>query len=293
MEKYIDLHTHSIYSEGILSCRELLQLARKYRIGVLSLTDHNVIDGVPEIMELGKKLKIKVIPGVELYTYYQNKGLHLLAYNFKLEDNELKHALQKLKKAHLQKVKTSLVNLKKAGFIIEEQRIFNHPSHYPGAVHIMKEIERHPANRKKMDRELPPKYHNYFGKVYYYLGKNASGYLKQSELPILKAIKLIKKAGGIAVLAHPGQQLTFEEDKIIHILIKGGLDGLEVLSPYHNWYQIEHYLKMAVKHRLLITGGSDFHGYVKIRGQNIINKQWDYYKIPYRLYRGWRKLINN
>ncbi|PIY96882.1 MAG: hypothetical protein COY66_02475 [Candidatus Kerfeldbacteria bacterium CG_4_10_14_0_8_um_filter_42_10] len=293
MEKYIDLHIHSVYSEGALSCAEILKLADRNNIKVLALTDHNVIDGVPEITKLSRRYKIKVLPGVEIYTHYQGRALHLLGYNFRLGDTELSRALKELQKNHINKVKRSIADLKRRGFVINEEKIFQNPSKQLGAIHILAEIEKYPENKCKIRKEIPSLYNDYLGKIHHYLGKGRAGYFELSQLPLLKAIQLIKKAGGQAVLAHPGQQLIFKEDKVIPALVKGGLDGLEVLSPYHNWHQIEHYLKMAVQYRLLITGGSDFHEYVKIKGQAIINKQWDYYKIPYRLYRDWQKMINN
>lgn len=291
MEKYIDLHTHSTYSEGILGCRQLLQSARKYQIKVLALTDHNVIDGVPEIMELGKQLKIKVVSGVEIYTQYRGEELHLLGYNFKLGDTVLARSLKKLQKNHIRQVQKSITNLKKEGFIIDEEKIFQNFSKQLGVIHILEEIERHPKNRNKIKKEIPPRYDNFFGKVYYYMGKNKPGYFKLSKLPILEAIDMIKKAGGIAVLAHPGQQLTFDQDNLIHDLEKKGLSGLEVLSPYHNWRQIEHYQRIAEENKLVITGGSDFHRPLKGLKKGLIKIHWDYLKVPYRIYNNLRKIL--
>ena len=284
MDKYIDLHVHSTYSEGVLTCQQLLELARKNQISVLSLTDHNVIDGVPEITELSKKYKIRIVPGVEIYTRHQNKGLHLLGYNFQLGDTELSRSLKRLRQDHLEKVRQSIANLKKQGFTIEAETIFNNQSLYLGAVHILKELEKHPENQEKINEELPPDQNNFFGKIYYYFGQGQPAYLPQSELPTKKAIDIIKQSGGLSVLAHPGQQLTFEEDNIIHDLVQNGLNGLEAISPYHNWHQIEHYQKMALKNNLLVTGGSDYHTDIDFSKKELIKRQWDYLKIPYTIY---------
>jgi len=289
MIKYIDLHTHSVYSEGVLNCQQLLQLASKYQIKVLSLTDHNVIEGVPKITKLSKRYRITIIPGVEIYTHYKNKKLHLLAYNFKLGDTPLSRSLLKLQDDHITEIKRSIAKLKEAGFVLDEKKIFKNPSRYLGAIHLLQEIERHPQNQKKIKKEISVRHNNFFGKIYFYMGRGKPGYLSLSELPILQAIDIIKKSGGIAVLAHPGQQLTFEEDHLIFDLIKGGLDGLEVLSPYHNWHQIEHYQKLALENNLLFTGGSDFHRPLNLSQKETITKQWDYYKIPYSVYLNLKK----
>ncbi|MFA6099140.1 MAG: PHP domain-containing protein [Patescibacteria group bacterium] len=289
---YIDLHTHSVYSEGALSCRELLGAASKYGIKVLSLTDHNVIDGVPEITRLAEEHKIKIIPGVEIYTRHQNKGFHLLGYNFKPGKTVLADSLIVLQADHQQKVRQTVAELIKQGFIINAESLFSGPSRYLGVVHLIKELEKNPANLKKMEVELPPAENNYFGKVYHYFGYGQPAYLPQSELPTAEAIDIIKKSGGLAVLAHPGQQLTFEEDPIIGDLIKNQLDGLEVLSPYHNWRQVEHYQKMALDNNLIITGGSDYHTDVDISKKELIKKQWDYFKVPYEIYKNLNRNLN-
>jgi hypothetical protein len=242
-------------------------------------------------MELGKKEKIKIIPGVEIYTTYKGQEFHLLGYNFKLGDTQLDRALKKLQTDHISRVQNSIDNLKKEGLIINEERIFKNSSKQLGAIHILEEIERHPKNIKKMEKETPKKYNNYFGKVYYYMGKDRPGYFELSKLPTLKAIDIIKKEGGIAVLAHPGQQLTFNQDNVIIGLAKKGLSGLEVLSPYHNWRQIEHYQRIAEENNLAITGGSDFHRPIKGLKKGLIKIHWDYLKVPYQIYNNLSKIL--
>lgn len=291
MERYIDLHIHSVYSEGALSCPQLLGLARKNRMAVLSLTDHNVVDGLPEIVTLAKQYKIKIITGVEIYSRHKNKGLHILGYNFPLGQTALSQSLSELQQDHLEKVKQSINALKKQGFIIDQEEIFKNQSRYLGVVHILRELEKYPENSEKMNREIQPQQNNFFGKIYHYFGAGQPAFLPQSELPATKNIDIIKQSGGIAILAHPGQQLTFEEDKIILDLIKNGLNGLEVLSPYHNWHQIEHYQKMALENHLAITGGSDFHTDIDFAKQEIIKRQWDYFKVPYSVYLNFKKYL--
>lgn len=291
MGQYIDLHTHSVYSEGVLTCQQLLKSASKNQIAVLSLTDHNVIDGSLEISELSKKYDITVISGVEIYTRYKNRGLHLLGYNFRLGNTPLNQSLKERQQDHLKKVKQSMTSLIKLGFTLDAERIFNCPSLYLGIVHILKELEKYPENQKKMEKELAPQENNYFGKVFHYFGQGQPAYLPQSELPTEKAIDIIKKSGGLAVLAHPGQQLSFEGDNIIYDLIKKGLDGLEVASPYHNWHQIEHYQKLSLKNNLLITGGSDYHTDIGFSKKEPIKRQWDYFKVPYIIYENLKKYL--
>jgi len=284
MPQYIDLHTHSVYSEGSLTCQQLLKLAHQQNISVLSLTDHNVIDGLTEIINLSKQFGITVIPGVEIYTRYKGHGLHLLGYNFDLQKTTLADSLADLQKDHLQKVEISIKNLVRLGFKISFDDVLKNKSRYLGVIHILKELEKQPENVTKIKKALPDKHLNYFSKVFFYFGKGQSAYLPQSELPTEEAVDIIKKSGGLAVLAHPGQQLTHEQDNIIVDLAKAGLDGLEAISPYHNWHQIEHYQRLAQRNDLIITGGSDYHADLSPDKGNAITKQWDYFRIPMSVY---------
>ena len=293
MERYIDLHTHSIYSEGVLDCKKLVTLAKKHNIKVMALTDHNVIDGVTEITELAKKIGIKIIPGVEIYTNYNNKGLHLLGYNFRSGKSALSATMEKLQAGHRPQVLRSIKNLRSRGFIIDEERLFNSPSRYLGAVHLLREMENHPENVVKMAKELPAGQNHYFGKVYFYFGHGQPAYFANAELPTPEAIDIIKQSGGFSVLAHPGQQLTYEEDGVILKLIKEGLDGVEVLSPYHNWHQTEHYQVAAIKNNLLITGGSDYHADIDYTKKELVKRQWEYFKVPYNIYLDLTNRIKN
>lgn len=292
MEQYIDLHMHSIYSEGVKNCQELLEQARQHGLAVISLTDHDVIDGVPEIVALSKKYNIKVITGVELYTRHAGRGLHLLGYNFSIGETILAGALRKIQTEHLVHVKHTIAKLEKQGFRLDAGRIFADPSRYLGVVHLIRSLEQIPANRKKIKKDLGPASQDYFTKVVRYFGESQPAYLPQIELPTMEAIDMINKSGGVAVLAHPGQQLAFEGDHLILDLVKKGLRGLEVLSPYHDWHQIEHYQRLALAHNLLITGGSDYHTDLDYSKRELIKRQWDYFKVPYAVYERLKSQIN-
>lgn len=285
MNRYIDLHVHSHWSEGALSCRELLDYAQRCSFSVIALTDHNVIDGVPELEQLAKPYRIKTLPGVELYVQHHGRDLHLLGYGFRPGQTPLAAQLRKLQALHHQDITRTLSTLERRGYLVNEKRLFSGPSRYLGAVHLLKEIESFPANRRKIERALTTAQRNYFQKVYFFFGKTGLAPLPQPSLPAEKAIGIIKQSGGLAILAHPGQQLTFEQDSIIYELILAGLDGLEVLSPYHNWHQIEHYQKMTIEKKLLLTGGSDYHTDIDYMKHVLVKRQWDYFKVPYAVYK--------
>lgn len=284
MEQQIDLHTHSHYSGGERSCSDLLKLAEENNVSVLSITDHNVIDGVDEAIDCADEFGIHVVPGVEIYTRYRNQNLHLLGYNFELGDTELSRTLRKLQEENEHNVRQSIHNLQEQGFTIDEAKIFKSPSINRGVLHIIKEIEQYPKNVKKMRRELPTDKQDFFGKVKFYMGYDKPAALRVSELPTDEAIETVRRSGGFTILAHPGQQLNYEGNELILELVEVGLEGIEILSPYHSWHQIEHYQKFALKHKLLVTGGSDYHGDIDFTKKESVRRQWDYFSVPYSIY---------
>lgn len=285
MPEYADLHLHSHYSEGSLSCSEIIQQAKRRKIKVLSLTDHNGIEGVSEITEWGKKAKIKVIPGVEIYTTYQRRKLHLLGYGFRPDDQNLNKTLKKLQTIHREDIQSSFSKLISRGFSINLADFKKLKSKYVGQAQIVFLLNKSPKNRKIIKRDLKTSQPDLFRIINYYFSKKGKAPLPESSIPIHKAIKLIKGAGGMAVLAHPGQKLMWEDDYVILELKKFGLDGIEVLSPYHHWHQIEHYQHFVKKNKLIMTGGSDFHSELPDKS-SIVKSQWDYFQIP-------KKLVNN
>ncbi len=280
MKQSIDLHLHSYYSEGKLSIAELLEHGKAYGHCAMVLTDHNTIAGSAEFMTAARKQGLATCSGVELYTNYQGKPLHLLGYNFDLNNSALLQTIAKLQTDNKKQTAAAIKNLAAAGFEIEEQRIWSGPSHNYGVVHLLEEIETHSTNTELLHKALPPGQRAFFDKISAFFSRGKPGFIPLSELPTVEAIALIQKAGGMTSLAHPGQQLTFEQDGIINALADAGLDALEIVSPYHNWHQIEHYQKYALEHNLLITGGSDYHCDISFSDEELIHRQWDYLRVP-------------
>jgi len=231
MNKYIDLHTHSVYSEGALTVGQLIGEAKKNNIAVLSLTDHNTVAGVAEAVKIGRQEKITVIPGVEIYTHFHKYRLHLLGYNLDIHNPELQKALDQLARQRITKIKKSLAVLKKqTGFTINEARLFNTPSRYPGFAHIIGELKKSSKNLAKIKQDLKTDQPNFFDIINKYFGPATKACLPETGLPIAKALELIHRAGGLAVLAHPAQQLSWKT-QVVSRLKSIGLDGLEILSP--------------------------------------------------------------
>jgi len=290
-EKYIDLQIHSNYSDGLLSPKKIVEKAKKANLTVISLTDHDVIDGVSEAMTCGKKLGLKIIPGIEFYTSLKNKNVHILGYGIELKNKILNNALRKIQARHLQKVAESIEKLNKFGFVIDFDKVRKTKSKYIGISHIVSHLWRNKKNQQKIKRQIKSRYITLPLITAHYFIPRKPAYLAQESIPASAAIKLIKGAGGLPVLAHPGQQLTWKDDQIIKDLKRIGMKGLEVLSPYHNWHQTEHYQKMASQLNLIPTGGSDFHGDLPLKKNTAVRNQWDYFHVPYQIYLNLRKYL--
>lgn len=303
--KYIDLHLHSTYSEGSLSPRQIVARAKKENLAAIALADHNVTDGVAEIMKFGRKEKIIVIPGVEIYTEFSDKRLHLLGYNFDLADKDLNELLWQSQVHHLEWTKRSLKKMADMGFKIDFadlekpalSGVEGLKSKYCGFRHLKTIVEKYPENIKKMIAEIRPQFAGptLFEFINFYFGSGRPAYVPEINMKIdtAEAVAAITTAGGFPVLAHPGQQLSWQDDHLIVKLKEAGLRGLEVLSPYHTWHQVEHYQKLANDLGLVITGGTDFHGDLvdpKLKTQ-FVHSAWDYFKVPYAVYNNLKKYL--
>jgi len=289
MKRYIDLHIHSTFSEGTLTVRRIVEKAKNYDLKALALTDHNTVNGLSDFLVLCKKAGIIGIPGVEIYSRWRGKTFHILGYFIDIQNHWLRVTLNELCAKRYKDIETMAFHLKKDGFVIDLDKLWKSGSDYIGFGQIIKWLERHPKNIRKMQKDLKTKDPNFFDIINHYFKRKRGPRLAETTIPLKEAFMIIKKAGGIAVLAHPAKQLTWSEDHLILELKRMGLAGIEVLSPYHTWHQIEHYQKFAKKHRLKITGGSDLHSVIKPEESKFITLQWDYFKIPYSIYQELKK----
>jgi 3',5'-nucleoside bisphosphate phosphatase len=253
----IDLHTHSTASDGSLTPLEIVTLAKKRDIRAISLTDHDTIDGVKEILKHSQPLDIEFITGVEISCSpppeFKDLGsIHLLGYGFSIYDNNLNLILENAKQARIQRNPKIIEKLNNLGFNLTIAQIEKHfgvkQTGRPHIAEFMKEKGYVHSFKEAFDK---------------YLGKGKPAYVEKYKTSCHKAIKTILQAGGIPVLAHPGL-LTFNKsnqaEKFIDTLITSGLMGIEVYYTDHDDSLTSFYQKHASHNNLLITGGSDFHG---------------------------------
>ncbi|MEN3043609.1 MAG: PHP domain-containing protein [Candidatus Hydrothermales bacterium] len=247
----IDLHTHTIFSDGELYPQELILKAKKEGIDVIGICDHDTLEAKYHI----ENKSIEVVFGAELSLRDGNKDIHLLVY-FPEENSELEKVLVKIREIRFDRIRKILDKLKKIGIKIELSEITGDRDVKSfGRPHIAKVL-------------LEKGYVSSIDEAFeLYLGKDRPAYVPKFKLTPEEGIKLSLISGGIPIIAHPGvEEIDFD---YLDYLKKIGLKGVEIFYPDHDEEKEQYYLEYAIKNNLLVTGGSDFHGY-NHAGKNII-----------------------
>ena len=266
----IDLHTHSYYSDGSLSPRQLVELAKKRRLKAIALTDHDTVAGVEEALVAGKELGVEVVPGVEMSAQYPPGTMHILGYYLHASHSELLGALKKLQQARAARNPKIIRRLQDLGLEITTTEVVDLSRGQVGRPHIAKAL---------VNKGYVSSINEAFSR---YLKKGAVAYVEKFRFPPEEAIAIIRRAGGIAVLAHPftlGMEKPDELSQLVRELAAMGLEGIEVFYPDHTEEMEVIYEDVARRLGLVCTGGSDFHGNFRDYsdfGNTILGKDLDY-----------------
>jgi 3',5'-nucleoside bisphosphate phosphatase len=242
----VDLHMHSTASDGSLVPADVVALAQRNGVKIIALTDHDSVAGLPAALERAREAGIRVIPGIELSVSEQNMDVHLLAYGFDVSDARMLEAIARYRESRHDRARKILSRLKGLGIRIPMEEV--------------EEIARggaigrpHVAEALMMNGHVET-FHEAFQR---YLGHHAPAYVAKHTVSLEEAVEVVREAGGVTVLAHPG---TLNRDAWIAGLARRGLDGIEVWHSKHGPAEINRYREIARAHGLLMTGGSDFHG---------------------------------
>ena len=257
LQTLIDLHTHSTASDGSLTPRQILDLARDTGIEAVALTDHDTIAGILEIKEIVQSYPVEFITGVEVSCApppeFKSLGsIHMLGYGFSVYDCGLKEALARATDARANRNPKIIDKLNELGFDITldevESRFGTRQTGRPHIAELLVEKGYVSDFRKAFDL---------------YLGKNKPAYVNKFKMPCKDAIQLILNAGGLPVLAHPGIidfQHPHDLDTFVNMLVEDGLAGIEVYYSGHDSALRQHLSEIVHSKGLVATGGSDFHG---------------------------------
>jgi len=254
MEGSVDLHTHTTASDGLHTPTEIVRFALEAGLKAVAITDHDTVGGIEEADAAGRLAGIEVVPGVELSTVAEGHDIHILAYYTSLRDERWLKRLESLRTVREQRNKLIIERLTQLGLPIMEEEVAE-------AAH--RDMESRPAGatigRPHIAAALVQK--GYVGSVAEafdrYLKAGASAYVNPPRLHPFEALQWIADAGGTSVIAHPG---LYNNDKLVLELIARGAQGIEAYHSDHSAAEEQKYAEWGRKHRLIVTGGSDFHG---------------------------------
>jgi len=249
MEKRVDLHTHTIASDGTCTPTENVRIAKEAGLAAVAITDHDTVAGIPEALRAAKEFGIEVVPGIEISSAAGGQDIHVLGYFIPHEDKEFLQRLEALRDTRRKRNQQILVRLQELGIEITLDELYQQkddPQKNVGRPHIAQLL---------INKGLVQTIDEAFEK---YLGKGGLAYVNVDRISPQEAIDVIKQFGGAAVLAHSG---LYADDELVEELIVYGLDGIEIWHPDHDGPAMERYLRLADRHGLIKTGGSDFHGW--------------------------------
>jgi len=247
----VDLHVHSLYSDGTNTPKELLDQALKLKLSAVALTDHDTVDGVEEAIHYGRKHGIMVFSGLEVSASNQDTSLHILGYGVNHKHEGLKNWLVPIQRGREKRNRTIIKKLQQQNIDIqiEELERFSHCGQ-TGRPHIARLLV-----HKNVTRTMEQAFQ-------LYLRRGRPAWAERFAYSAAETIAMIHRAGGIAVLAHPGlldPGFTMQP-RLVAELAEYGLDGLEAYYQSHSIAMRQQLLKLADKHQMIVTGGSDFHG---------------------------------
>ena len=242
-----DLHIHSTVSDGSDSIEEIVALAKQRGLDAIAFTEHDTLTHVDYIAQLPPSEELRVTAGVEISSVYRktNTRTHILGY--RIDKPEIITALTKpILEARNKNTERQAEYLIQMGYSIDLDRLSRADGKYLYKQHLMDWLV-----STKQVKEM-------FGHFYYKTFKQGGPCAFDIEyLDVFDAVQVIKEAGGLAVLAHPGQQQSFW---LIEKLAAAGLAGIELNHHTHTENDREIIRHLAEKHGLFLTGGSDHHG---------------------------------
>jgi predicted metal-dependent phosphoesterase TrpH len=248
MSAIVDLHLHTLASDGRLTPTELVRLAAGQGLKTIAVSDHDTTDGLEEAFEASKEFPgLRVIPGIELSADVPGDEVHVLGYFIDPGNQELQAELVRFREGRVDRARTMVEKLAQSGILVEWERV----QHFAGdgAVgrpHIAMALVE--AGYCKEPKDAFPEY----------LGRNGLAYVERAKLTPAEAVGIIRRAGGAAVLAHPAYMNDMEAG--IANLSGIGLAGMEVHYAKYRDDTIRQLARLARQYDLIPCGGSDYHG---------------------------------
>jgi predicted metal-dependent phosphoesterase TrpH len=250
MGSIADLHSHSTISDGRLTPTQLIDLAARNGVRILSLTDHDIVDGIPEALEAASRHPgFTLIPGIEMSTDVPGNEVHILGHFIDWQDDTFRQKLAHLQESRLGRARKMVDKLAALGKPVDWDRVQSFAEGAVGRPHIalaLVEAGHCETVNEAFDR---------------YLSRTGPAYVERERLEPEEVVALILSVGGLATLAHPRE--LYEAgglDGLLERLKAAGLTGIEVYYQDYDPDEIETFRLLADRFGMLSLGGSDYHG---------------------------------
>jgi predicted metal-dependent phosphoesterase TrpH len=258
---FADLHLHTSFSDGTYSPEELTAHGQRYGFSALALTDHDTLEGCARMAEACRAAGMEFISGTELTAEQDGNELHILGYLMDTNDPTLLAEIGRFQEVRRNRIREMVARLNEVKVPLEAEAVFALANcRSPGRPHVARALV-----QAGLCGSLDEAFERF-------LKKNRPAWVPKFKMSAADAIGLIHRAGGVAVMAHPGLNRA---DETIPGMVAAGLDGIECFHTKHSTATAEHYLEITDQFRLLVTGGSDCHGMNK--GKPLIGSV----KLPY------------
>jgi len=259
---FADLHLHTNFSDGTYTPEEMVSQAAKHQLAAIALTDHDTVEGCDRAAAACKALEIEFIPGTELTAEQAENEIHILGYFLDTTNPKLLSEIAKFQSVRQKRIYEMVARLNELNVPLRAEDVFALANcRSPGRPHVARALV-----KAGLCGSLDEAFERF-------LKKHRPAWVPKAKISALVAIELIHQANGLAVMAHPGLNRS---DEVIPDLVEAGLDGIECFHTKHSTVVSEHYLEIADKFNLLVTGGSDCHGTSK--GKPLIGTV----KLPYQ-----------
>ena len=248
MDGLVDLHLHTLASDGRLTPTQLVDLIASKGVTVAAISDHDTTDGIAEAVRAAAgHPNLDIIPAIELSTDIPGDEIHMLGYFLQYEDEEFQAILRRFREGRLERGRMMVEKLAALGKPVDWERVQEIAGDGSvGRPHIALAMVE--AGYFKEPKEA----------FYEYLGNNGLAYAERSKMTPEEGVEMLARVGGTAVLAHPAN-LEDLDTKVVQ-LKEAGLVGMEVHYAMYSEETIQRLVEVANRHGLIPCGGSDYHG---------------------------------
>lgn len=245
----IDLHMHTVYSDGSSTPEELVEAVYAQGMKAIAVTDHDTTESLKYVQKAAEGKDLLIIPGIEINTVWEGREVHVLGYYIDPENELLQEVCNRHASARVEQMHAFADSLSRKGKVritVEDILAEASDTGVVGRPHVAKALV-----KKGQVRDISEAFDKY-------LSRHCHTHVKRETVTPHEAVEAIYESGGIPVIAHPKDMEEIE--RLVEELMDYGLRGLEAYHRSHSPVLIEFHCSLAEEYGLCVTGGTDFHG---------------------------------